>query len=147
MRVFQFGFDNEEDPYHRPEAYPEHSAAYTGTHDNETIVGWYQQRKADKDAEGGSDPLLHAVIDPQSSTPHLEMVRAVFNSAADLAIVPLQDLLGFDNSARMNTPGEPTGNWAWRCSEDHLCDAVAVELEAITNESHRRVDSQVAAGV
>lgn len=147
MRVFQFGFDVAHDPYHRPEAYPEHSAAYTGTHDNETIMGWYQQRKADRAESGSDDPLLDAVIDPNTSTAHLDIVRSVFGSPAELAIIPLQDLLGLGNEARMNTPGEAAGNWGWRCLPEHLCDAVAAELEAITIESNRRVEVAVAAPV
>ncbi len=140
MRVFQFGFDVAHDPYHRPEAYPEHSAAYTGTHDNETIVGWYRARKEQKAQENSEDPLLDAVVDADSSTPHLEMIRSVFHSPAELAIVPLQDLLGLGNEARMNTPGEAEGNWGWRCLPEHLCDAVAAELEAITSDSNRTAE-------
>lgn len=144
MRVFQFGFDMEHDPYHRPEAYPEHSAAYTGTHDNETTMGWYRQRKQDREQQQSDDALLDAVINPQSDTLHLDMVRAVFNSSSELAIVPLQDLLGFGNEARMNMPGEAAGNWGWRCLPEHLCDAVASELEAITTESNRVAGAEVA---
>ncbi len=145
MRVFQFGFDTEHDPYHRPEAYPDHSVAYTGTHDNETIVGWFNQRKATRSEEGQHDDLLlDPVVSPESTSPHLDIIRSVFESSAEIAIVPMQDLLGLDNQSRMNTPGEASGNWGWRCRPEHLCDAVSAELVAITEESNRRATTAAA---
>ena len=145
MRVFQFGFDNEADPYHRPEAYPDHSVAYTGTHDNETIVGWFRTRKVTRaENDQHDDPLLDPVVAADSSAPHLDIIRSVFRSPAEIAIVPMQDLLGLDNDSRMNTPGEASGNWGWRCLPEHLCDAVTEELVAITDESSRRADAVVA---
>ena len=140
MRVFQFGFDNETDPYHRPEAYPEHSAVYTGTHDNETIMGWYQERKTTRT----EDPLLEAVIPADSPAPHLAMIRSVFETPASIAITPMQDLLGLGNEARMNTPGEASGNWGWRCRPEQLSDDVASQLLSIA-ESTSRVANVAAA--
>lgn len=132
MRVFQFGFDNENDPYHRPEAYPKNSAAYTGTHDNDTIMGWYDQRKSDRD----EDPLLDAVV-PPTDAPHWSMIRAVLGSEADLALVPMQDVLGLGTEFRMNTPGEASGNWGWRCSADAFYDGLSAELHEVTEATHR----------
>lgn len=134
MRVFQFGFDDPEDAYHRPEAYPECAAVYTGTHDNETIMGWYRRRKS----AGTEDALLDELIPPHSPYPHLDIMRAVFETPAVIAIAPMQDLLGLGNEARMNTPGEPAGNWKWRCPAGACDDELAKTLLQITESSHRR---------
>lgn len=133
MRVFQFGFDDEKDPYHRPEGYPAHSAAYTGTHDNDTIMGWYAARRQQRD----DDVLLDRVVAPETPEAHLEMIRAVFGSESEIAIVPMQDALGLGSAARMNTPGEPDGNWTWRCASDAFSEALADELRTITESSNR----------
>lgn len=143
MRVFQFGFDDAKDPFHRPEAYPQNSAAYTGTHDNDTIMGWYNQRLEEKT----EDPLLEAVIPGDTAEPNWEMLRAVYSSEAAIAIAPMQDVLGLGSEHRMNTPGEAGGNWGWRCQPDALCDEVRSRLNELTSDTGRSANaSPVAVG-
>lgn len=131
MRVMQFGFDSEDDPYHRPDHFPTHSVAYTGTHDNDTIIGWYDARPSD------SNWLLHRYLADGGDLLHRQLVRLVLDSSADLAIVPLQDLLGLGTDARMNVPGLADGNWTWRCTESDLSDELASDLGHWTSAAGR----------
>ncbi len=135
MRVLQFGFDSEHDTFHRPEAYPIHSAAYTGTHDNSTILGWYLGRQQDK----GPDILDRYLQDPkQSGMPiHWQLISMVLRSLSELAIIPLQDVLGLDDRARMNVPGQADGNWRWRYCADDLNPDIVDRLRIITLASDR----------
>ncbi|MCA9084106.1 MAG: 4-alpha-glucanotransferase [Planctomycetaceae bacterium] len=133
MRVLQFGFSSEEDGYHRPECYPENSVAYTGTHDNDTLMGWLASYRASH----GDHALLRRYVADDAAEPQFDLIRAVFNSAASTAIVPFQDLLGLGSEARMNTPGEPDGNWHWRCQTEWLSDELAQRLRQLTQESGR----------
>lgn len=130
MRVLQFGFDDENDTFHRPEGFPVHSAAYTGTHDNSTILGWYLARKESKT----TDILDRYLQDPlQSGMPiHWQLISMVLRSRSELAIVPLQDVLGLDDSARMNVPGRADGNWRWRFQAEDLTPELVDRLRVIT---------------
>ena len=105
MRVLQFGFGEDDSP-HLPHRYVPHTVAYTGTHDNDTARGWFAQANDDERARAmaylGSDDIAWA------------MVRAVYTSVAEIAIVPVQDILSLDSSARMNIPGHEHDNWSWR---------------------------------
>jgi 4-alpha-glucanotransferase len=136
MRVMQFGFDVEEDVFHRPDHFPENSVAYTGTHDNSTIIGWYHQRK--KQATDNRD-ILERYLDhtTDASTLHWQLISMVFGSAAHTAIVPAQDILGLDDTARMNVPGLAIGNWGWRLLPQQLNDTVAAELRIVTEHTER----------
>lgn len=133
MRVLQFGCDHDHDAYHRPDCYPQHSFAYSGTHDNDTVVGWYRQREAD----GANQEIVNRFLSGNPEQLHQDLVRSVLNSAADTAIIPMQDLLGLGSDARTNTPGEPKGNWAWRCPSDALKDELAADLKTWTVASAR----------
>ena len=106
MRVLQFGFDGDPENPHLPHMHRHNSVVYTGTHDNDTTVGWFatlepqaQRRVA---AYLGSDSMPQALI------------RAACASVAQLAVVPMQDLLGLGSAARFNTPGTMQGNWSWK---------------------------------
>lgn len=132
MRVLQFGYDNPEDNYHRPEAWPEHSVAYTGTHDNETIMGWYQ-RRCD---EGRDNSLLAPLLEGEDAV-HIRLIRAVMSSAADTVVIPVQDLLGLDNDCRTNTPGVSAGNWIFRCTSESQYTELADVLQQLTRETRR----------
>jgi len=135
MRVLQFGFDDEQDTFHRPESYPLHSAAYTGTHDNSTIVGWYLERQRSE----REDILDRYLQDPtQSGMPiHWQLISMVLRSRADLAIIPLQDILGLDDRARMNVPGQAEGNWNWRFRAEALHPDIIDRLRIISVASDR----------
>lgn len=132
MRVLQFGFETEEDDFHRPSQYPEHSVAYTGTHDNDTVMGWYHDRKPDPEFP---DPLDAYITSDRDI--HWQLIQAVLESKSDTAIVPMQDTLGLGNEARMNVPGEAAGNWTWRVSSTALTDDLASRLREMTADANR----------
>lgn len=113
MRVLQFAFDGDDDNPHLPANHPPHCVAYTGTHDNDTLLGWWQA--ADREVRGEAATLM----DGASAMPQ-DLVDALLASAAKLAVLPMQDILGLDNSARLNTPGTSRGNWRWRLQHHSL---------------------------
>jgi 4-alpha-glucanotransferase len=129
MRVLQFGFgDIERGNEHLPHTYVKNAVAYTGTHDNDTITGWYQSLDA-KVAEGGKEAGFAAAqrehvwryLGGQPERVHWAMIRLVQMSVANTAIFPVQDLLGLGSSARMNVPGVAGGNWGFRL-QPHALD-------------------------
>ncbi len=107
MKVLQFGF-SEDDSEHLPHQYAHNCVAYTGTHDNDTSRGWF----ADLSQEETRRALDY--LGGDGSRIEWDMVRAAYESVADRAIVPLQDVFGLGSEARMNTPGQAEGNWTWR---------------------------------
>jgi 4-alpha-glucanotransferase len=107
MRVLQFGFDGAATNLHLPHNYVANCVAYTGTHDNDTTLGWYRSLPEAARAQ------VHGYFACDGADVPEVLVRAVLQSVARLAILPLQDLLALDGSARMNTPGTVTGNWGW----------------------------------
>ena len=132
MRVMQFGFESTSDVYHHPHHYPEHSVAYTGTHDNDTIMGWFAMRQRERT----NDNLLMTIINGHDEI-HFQLIKAVLDSASDTTVIPMQDLLGLGNDARMNVPGQPNGNWQWRAETADFGDALAAKLRGMTLASGR----------
>jgi 4-alpha-glucanotransferase len=108
MRVLQFAFDGNPDNPHLPYMHEPDNVAYTGTHDNDTALGWYH----------GLDPATRARVDlylragAEAMTEML--IRAALGSVARLAVIPAQDLLALGSEARLNTPGTTSGNWSWK---------------------------------
>ena len=126
MRVLHFGFGPEAGT-HTPHRFEPATVVYTGTHDNDTTLGWYLSLDLpDRDR-------FHRYTGSGPREVHWTMIRAAHASVADLAMVPIQDVLGLDSSARMNIPGD-TGeaNWTWRLRPGQLDDAHADRLRAIT---------------
>jgi 4-alpha-glucanotransferase len=109
MRVLQFGFGDE--PYHLPHLFLKNCVAYTGTHDNHTIVGWYGSLKK---SANGELARTHTYIGDLGKAPHWNFIRSLFTSVANTVIIPMQDYLGLGSEHRMNTPGIAEGNWGWR---------------------------------
>jgi 4-alpha-glucanotransferase len=130
MRVLQFAFSGESDNPHLPERYPANAIAYTGTHDNDTTLGWYQSLDA---------TTRDAVDGYFGGTPEVpwSLIAAVLESAADTAIVPLQDFLELDSRGRMNVPGRAAGNWRWRVDGKRLDSALAARIRAAVEASGR----------
>ncbi len=135
MAVLQSGFGNDfPHSSHLPHNHHRDLVAYTGTHDNDTIVGWWDRHKRD----GG---LLPTTDEGRAAAEYLSLagreihwicIRALFASVASLAIVPLQDILGLGSHARMNRPSQPKGNWKWRFTEEMLEENVGERLGEIT---------------
>ncbi len=114
MSVLQFGFGGppEGNP-HFPANITADRVVYSGTHDNDTVEGWYAQASAEERAR------VEACFGPMTS-PHLAIAEAALASPGIAAFLPVQDLLGLGSEARFNTPGRPHGNWSWRLSDQEL---------------------------
>ncbi len=106
MLVLQFAFDGSDDNPYLPARHRENAVVYTGTHDNDTTVGWYSSLDPQS-----RDRVRQVLGDDRMPD---ALIRAACESPARLAIIPMQDLLGLGSEARMNTPGTTSGNWRWR---------------------------------
>ena len=112
MRVMQFAFGEVPTSVHLPHNYVRNTVVYTGTHDNDTTVGWYRSAKGPAERRERALCLEYLGADPREV--HWAFVRAAYGSIADTAIVPMQDVLGLGAEARMNRPASTGGNWDWR---------------------------------
>lgn len=143
MRVLEFAFDDGEDGrVYLPHHYDPHTVAYTGTHDNDTLLGWFAERAPRGDAKRSAALRRRRarVLDYLGGKPDQlpwALIAVLQRSAANTVIVPLQDLLGLDARARMNTPGTPTGNWRWRVSPGALTPPLLARLGALTVATER----------
>jgi 4-alpha-glucanotransferase len=135
MRVLQFGFGGDADNPHLPHNYPRAVIAYTGTHDNDTTLGWYRSLGEDERLKVDRYLGVGAQAMPGS------LLRAVMVSVAQLAVVPLQDLLGLGSEARFNTPGTVSGNWSWRLPASALTPQLATHFRAL-NDTYGRVPAR-----
>jgi len=113
MAVFQFGFDGNPLSPHLPHNYEKNLIAYTGTHDNNTLLGFLWELD-DKTRESVTDYLGH----PADSCK--DVLRTLMSSCADTVIFPVQDLLGYGADTRINTPGRAEGNWQYRITEEQM---------------------------
>jgi 4-alpha-glucanotransferase len=142
MGILQFAFGTDpQAPDFKPHNYPRNRAVYTGTHDNDTTVGWwtgegYSTRTAADIEKERAYATRYLALDEQQV--HWDLVRAVLASVADTAIVPAQDLLGLGSEARMNRPGTTGGNWRWRLLPDQLSPDILERLRGMT-ETYDRV--------
>jgi len=135
MRVLQFAFGGSRQNLHRPENHTEWSVVFTGTHDNDTALGWWASLGDRRRAATGLD----------RAEPNWSLIRLALSSRARLAIVPAQDLLGLGSEARMNTPGRAEGNWSWRLEPGQLTAALAARLRRETASAGRGLDAGRAA--
>jgi len=134
MKVLQFGFSDKGAHTHLPQQFTTGTVAYTGTHDNNTTQGWWNSiGKVERAA-------VEALLGPVSGRPVWPLIRAAEASVAEMAIVPVQDLLELGSEARMNTPAVPTGNWSWRAPEKCWTDELAARLAAIAEVTDRDND-------
>ena len=108
MKILQFAFGGGDDNLYLPQNIEANSVVYTGTHDNDTTLGWYQR------LEENAKNHLHSVLNNDEPDMPNALIDMAFASRADLAIVPMQDILALDSTNRMNTPGTLGGNWLWR---------------------------------
>ncbi len=108
MKIFQFAFDSTPDDPFLPHNYPVNCVVYTGTHDNDTALGWYN-RITEPERE-----VYRSYMDRDGSKVSSDFIRGVWSSVAMFSLAPMQDFLGLGNEARMNYPGNPSGNWMWR---------------------------------
>ncbi len=134
MRVLQFAFDGKSDNLHLPDNYMPNTVVYTGTHDNSTTRGWFEELPDQQ-----RQYLWNYLKRPsgESREAAAMLINLAWSSAAALAMAPLQDLLNLGNDARMNLPGRAEGNWGWRCTEDMLTLAAFQWLHGLTKTSTR----------
>jgi 4-alpha-glucanotransferase len=131
MRILQYGLAACGPNPYLPDAYPEACVAYTGTHDNATLLGWY--RRAPARVRRFARAYLGAASDA-ITWPAIERMLA---SRARHVVIPLQDVLELGNRARMNRPGTTQGNWQWRVRDGALTDALAARLHALSTAARR----------
>jgi 4-alpha-glucanotransferase len=131
MKILQFAFDSGPDNPYLPANHEPLSVVYTGTHDNDTTLGWYESLDNEQ-RQAVSDALKRPLDDMPWS-----MNRAALASVANLAILPMQDLLGLGSSSRMNTPGTGDGNWCWRFDWARLPAGFAGQLRALLERYNR----------
>jgi len=134
MAILQFAFGKDpQGPSFRPHNYGRELAAYTGTHDNDTTVGWWNSSGARDSTRTPEDvakerAFASSYLNLKDEAIHWVMIRTILSSIADLAIIPLQDVLGLGSEARMNLPGTAKGNWRWRFRVGALTSALALRL-------------------
>ncbi len=126
MKILQFAFDSSEANDYIPHNYVKNCLVYTGTHDNDTVVGWFNNA-TEEDRKYVID-YLHT----SEHEIHWAFLRLAWSSVAYTAIVPMQDLLGLDTSARMNLPGTTQNNWQWRVNAHHFTPELASRLAHLT---------------
>ena len=133
-RVLQFAFDGSSDNTHLPHNYGTNTVVYTGTHDNPTTRGWFEELP-----DGQRHHVWSYLKRPPGESREVarELISLAWSSRAALAIVPLQDLLNLGAKGRMNLPGRAEGNWRWRCTEDMLSGRVFDWLRDLTSTTHR----------
>jgi 4-alpha-glucanotransferase len=144
MRILQYAFGGDAQNRDLPHNYIKNCVAYTGTHDNDTTVGWF-----DSQAGSGSTRDISQVsrerdfclkyLKSDGREIHWDCIRALWQSVANTAVVPMQDLFGLGNEARMNLPASSSGNWSWQCLEDDFSEEIANRLGELTEIYGRNI--------
>ena len=127
MKILGFAFDSGEENDYLPHTYTRNCVVYTGTHDNDTLVGWFQKAK-EEDREFARN-YLNSRADEEI---HWDAIRGAWSSVACMAISPVQDFLGLGSEARINTPGVASGNWQWRLKQGVLTNELAERIAKLT---------------
>jgi len=127
MKILGFAFDSGEENDYLPHTYTKNCVVYTGTHDNDTLIGWFQKAK-EEDRQFARD-YLNSRSDDEI---HWDAIRGAWSSVASMAISPVQDVLGLGSEARINTPGVAAGNWQWRLRHGVLTDELAERIAKLT---------------
>jgi 4-alpha-glucanotransferase len=131
MKILQFAFDSGLDNPYLPENHTANSVVYTGTHDNDTTLGWWQGLTKERKER------VRKTLGTRRPDMPWELIRLAMASIANLCVIPCQDILGLDSTARFNTPGHATGNWNWQMESGSLTDELADRLFRLTEEYHR----------
>jgi 4-alpha-glucanotransferase len=130
MKVLLFAFSEDlpTNPY-APHNHVKNCVVYTGTHDNNTTRGWFQKETKPEDRDRVS---LYLGREATTENIHWELIRLAMMSVANMAIFPMQDILGLEEQARMNQPAKKTGNWGWRLLSDQLTVPIKNQLRKMT---------------
>jgi len=149
MAILQFAFDSNPDNPFLPHTYSEDTVAYTGTHDNDTLLGWWKDasstQSADEIARARSYCAQYLGLTGSSGDHegdearelNWKAIEALMQSKAYMVVTPVQDVLSLGSSARMNTPGTSTNNWAWRMKTGALLPDLAEKLLGLTRQTNR----------
>jgi len=132
MAVLQFGFGDAGAHAHLPHRYTPEKVVYTGTHDNDTLLGWWASAATEYERQ-----QVAAYLGKCEDGVNWSMIRAASNSVASLCVVPMQDALGLGSDARMNVPSLSEGNWRWRLGPNALCPELAKKLATLAEISDR----------
>jgi 4-alpha-glucanotransferase len=130
MKILLFAFDGDPENAYLPWNMPKNCVVYTGTHDNDTAVGWYLSGEVAQETKQQAKACVNRSDD--ASRFHEDMLYLAQSSPAGLCILPMQDLLGFGNDCRMNTPGTAQNNWQWRCAPRFISTELAEHLRRRT---------------
>lgn len=125
MKILQFAFSGDPDDPFLPHNYPVNCVAYTGTHDNDTTLGWYLS------APEKEQDFCRRYLSRSGENISWNMIRSIWSSTAKFSIAPLQDFLSLGSEARMNYPGQASGNWSWRVLPNQLNSELAEEIHEI----------------
>jgi 4-alpha-glucanotransferase len=143
LRILQFAFGT--DPMSStfiPENYVPNCVAYSGTHDNDTVVGWFRSEAGEGSTRSAEEidteqKITLEYFGSNGSEIHWDFIRSLYRSKAGAVIVPVQDLLGLGSEARMNTPGKASGSWAWRLTDSEGLEHALNDLNTLTRETDR----------
>lgn len=136
MKILQFAFGGERKSSFLPHNYGRNFVVYTGTHDNETTMGWY------RNAERDEQDHVRRYLARDGLDVSWDLIRLAFSSVADTAVVPMQDLMSLGNEARMNFPGKSGGWWTWRYTPEMLTNFIAYRLREISELFERTPEEQ-----
>ena len=132
MRVLQFGFSDRPAHNYLPHRYVTNTVVYTGTHDNDTTLGWWEHGVTETERQA-----VYVYLNPAQNDVVWTLIRAASNSVADVCIFPVQDVLVLGSEARMNTPSTPENNWTWRMAPDALSGQQAHGLAQLAEVTDR----------
>ena len=147
MRILQFAFGGDTDNHDLPHNYIKNCVAYTGTHDNDTTVGWFNSQAGSSSTRDAKQikrerEFCLDYLKSDGKAIHWDFIKTVWESVADTAIAPMQDLLGLGNEARMNLPASSSGNWYWQCREGDFSEEIEQRLRGLTEiygrDSHKQ---------
>ena len=135
MKVLQFAFDGDPANVHLPQQHERNAVVYTGTHDNDTVVGWWDTLPERRRREVGRACRTAGITDPD---PAWSLIRLAHAAPCRLAVVQAQDVLSLGSEARMNTPGT-AATWSWQLAPGMLTADLAARLREVTEEHGRLV--------
>ncbi|MGD9713277.1 MAG: 4-alpha-glucanotransferase, partial [Thermomicrobiales bacterium] len=135
MKVLQFAFDGDPGNQYLPHNFEANCAVYPGTHDNQTTVGWFAG------LDDHTRKIVQTYLGSDGSDIAWDFMRLALSSVADIAIIPMQDVMRLGDEARMNTPGQADGNWRWRYLEHQLHDGLASGVGELTSSYGRTMRS------
>ncbi|MFT5195998.1 MAG: 4-alpha-glucanotransferase, partial [Candidatus Promineifilaceae bacterium] len=127
MKILQFAFGGEKNSAFLPHSYTADCVVYTGSHDNETTLGWYQNATDDEQDH------VRRYLGRDGHDIVWDLIRMAHQSVATMSVIPMQDLMQLDNSARMNFPGKTGGYWSWRFTEEMLTESISNRFKDLTD--------------